>query len=94
MVNYIEEEAFVDSECIPHYADTDVQALNNDEEHLLGIGGFSGHECSEYAKESNECPVDKEFEDFLFSSGVDPNVYVLSSGRWNVNQGIMPVLDS
>ncbi|ESW12508.1 hypothetical protein PHAVU_008G119100 [Phaseolus vulgaris] len=87
-VSYMEEEAFVDSECIPHYADTDEQALNTDEEHLLGIGDFTGRECSEYGKESNEYPVDKEFEDFLFSSGVDPNVYVLSSGRWNVNQEV------
>lgn len=85
-VSYIDEEAFVDSECIPPYVDVDAQALNNHEEHLLGLEIFSGHECSEYAKDSNEYPVDKEFKDFLFSSGVDPNVYVLSSERWNVNQ--------
>lgn len=84
-VRYIEEEAFVDSECIPPYVDADAQALDNHEEHVeLEI--FPGHECSEYAKDSNEYPVDKEFEEFLFSSGVNPNVYVLSSGRWNVNQ--------
>ncbi|RDX73846.1 Protein FAR-RED ELONGATED HYPOCOTYL 1, partial [Mucuna pruriens] len=85
-VSYTEEEAFVDGEYIPPYDDADAPALNNDEEHLLGLGSFSGHECSEYAKDSNEYPVDKEFEDFLFSNGVNPNVYVLSSGRWNIIQ--------
>ncbi|TKY66008.1 hypothetical protein E2542_SST08870 [Spatholobus suberectus] len=85
-VSYSKEEALVDSEYIPPYDDADIQALENHEEHLLGLGSFSGHECSEYAKDGNEDPVDKEFEDFLFSTGVNPNVYVLSSGRWNVNQ--------
>ncbi|KAK7395268.1 hypothetical protein VNO78_15819 [Psophocarpus tetragonolobus] len=85
-VSYIEEEAFVDTECIPPYDDVDLQALNNHEEHLLGLGSFPGNECSGDAKDSNKYPVDKELEDFLFSTGVNPNVYVLSSGRWNVNQ--------
>ncbi|KAG4921911.1 hypothetical protein AAZX31_18G167200 [Glycine max] len=85
-VSYIDEEAFVDSECIPPYDDANAQALINHEEHLQGLGSFSGHECSEDAKDSNEYPVEKEFEDFLYSSGANSNVYVLSSGRWNVNQ--------
>ncbi|KAG5009820.1 hypothetical protein JHK87_018335 [Glycine soja] len=85
-VSYIDEEAFVDSQCIPPYDDADAQALINHEEHFLGLGSFSGHECSEDAEDSNEDPVEKEFEDFLYSSGVNPNVYVLSSGRWDVNQ--------
>ncbi|XP_020206925.1 protein FAR-RED ELONGATED HYPOCOTYL 1 isoform X2 [Cajanus cajan] len=85
-VRYSEDEEFVDGEYVPPYDDADAQALNNHEDDLLGLGGFSGHECSEYAKDSNEYPVDKEFEDFLFSSGVNPNMCVLSSGRWNVNQ--------
>jgi len=93
-VSYIDEEAFVDSECIPPYDDANAQALINHEEHLQGLGSFSGHECSEDAKDSNEYPVEKEFEDFLYSSGANSNVYVLSSGRWNVNQGILHVLDS
>lgn len=93
-VSYIDEEAFVDSECIPPYDDANAQALINHEEHFLGLGSFSGHECSEDAKDSNEYPVEKEFEDFLYSSGANSNVYVLSSGRWNVNQGILHVLDS
>ncbi|KAL2336592.1 hypothetical protein Fmac_011038 [Flemingia macrophylla] len=85
-VSYSEDEEFVDGEYIPPYNDTNSQALNNHEEDLLGLGSFSAHECSEYAKDSNEYPVDKEFEDFLFSSGVNSNVYVLSSGRWTVNE--------
>ncbi|XP_027353450.1 protein FAR-RED ELONGATED HYPOCOTYL 1-like [Abrus precatorius] len=84
-ISYSEEEAFVDSKCNPSYDDPDIQALKNHEE-LLGLGSLSGHEYSEHAKDSNEHSVDTEFEDFLFSNGVNPNMYVLSSGRWEVNQ--------
>ncbi|XP_061353338.1 protein FAR-RED-ELONGATED HYPOCOTYL 1-LIKE-like isoform X2 [Gastrolobium bilobum] len=86
MTNYSEEEAFVESEYNPSYHDPDIQALKNSEEHLLGLGSFSGHVYSEYVKEGSEHPVDMEFEDFPFSNGVNQNMYVLSSGRRNVNQ--------
>ncbi|MED6224295.1 hypothetical protein PIB30_082669 [Stylosanthes scabra] len=47
---------------------------------------FAGNAYSEDAKDGAELAVEEEFEDFLLSNGVDPNMYVLSSGRWNVNR--------
>ncbi|KAF4373033.1 hypothetical protein CsatB_000791 [Cannabis sativa] len=52
-----------------------MQACLNLEEQLL-----------EYGDESFEQCTDKELEDILSAEGLNPNVYVLSSGRWTVNQ--------
>ncbi|XP_062095611.1 protein FAR-RED ELONGATED HYPOCOTYL 1-like isoform X2 [Humulus lupulus] len=52
-----------------------MQACLNLEEQLL-----------EYGDESLEQCTDKELEDILYAEGLNPNVYVLSSGRWTVNQ--------
>ncbi|KAK7255782.1 hypothetical protein RIF29_29201 [Crotalaria pallida] len=84
--SYSEDSTLFDSKYGSSYNDADMQALENPEEHLLGAGSFSGHPYSEHADDSSEHSVDKEFEDFLFSNGVNPNTYVLSSGRWNVDQ--------
>lgn len=70
------------------YEDADVQALKNVEEQLLALGSCTEQEFLEHAKDSSEHSIDKEFEDFLYTSGVNPNMYVISSGRWNMNQGI------
>ncbi|KAJ1394423.1 hypothetical protein SESBI_34224 [Sesbania bispinosa] len=66
----------------------DVSAIEkNLEEHFLGLGNYTDHLYSEYAKDSiEEESVDTEFEDILYSKGENPKTYVLSSGRWNVNQ--------
>lgn len=93
-VSYSEDDTFIDSEYNPSFCGADIQALENPEEHLLGLGSFSGHVYSEHAEDSGEHTVDKEFEDFPFSKGVNPNMYVLSSGRWNIDQGIQHALDS
>ncbi|KAK7292948.1 hypothetical protein RJT34_15806 [Clitoria ternatea] len=85
-VSYSEEGTFADSKFISSHDEPDIQALENHEEQLVGLGSFSGHKYSEYAKDGNEDSVEEEFQEFLVSNGVDPNMYVLSSGRWNVNQ--------
>nr|XP_029153723.1 protein FAR-RED ELONGATED HYPOCOTYL 1 isoform X2 [Arachis hypogaea] len=46
---------------------------------------YAGHAYSEDGKGA-ELAIEEEFEDFLLSNGVDPNMYVLSSGRRNVNR--------
>nr|XP_025648609.1 protein FAR-RED ELONGATED HYPOCOTYL 1 isoform X1 [Arachis hypogaea] len=47
---------------------------------------YAGHAYSEDGKDGAELAIEEEFEDFLLSNGVDPNMYVLSSGRRNVNR--------
>ncbi|XP_061367186.1 protein FAR-RED ELONGATED HYPOCOTYL 1-like isoform X2 [Gastrolobium bilobum] len=65
----------------------DVSAVEKKlEEHFLGLGSRTDHMDSEYAKDSFEESMDKDFEDILYSKGENPNMYVLSSGRWDVNQ--------
>lgn len=45
------------------------------------------YDCSEYRNEGIEHCTEKELENLLYSNGVAPGNYVLSSGRWSVNQG-------
>lgn len=87
-LSYSEEETFIDRKYNPSYDDLDTQALENPEERLLRLGTLSDHVYSEYDKDNIDQSVDKEFEDFLCSNGVNPDTYVLSSGRWDVNQGM------
>ncbi|KAJ0088641.1 hypothetical protein Patl1_31845 [Pistacia atlantica] len=43
--------------------------------------------CSRYDKNIMEQQyIDKEIEDFLYSNEVNPNIYVLSSGRQSGDQ--------
>jgi hypothetical protein len=70
----------------PHH--DGLQAFQNLEEQLLEFYNEVDYTCSGYGNDSIEqyC-TDKELEDIPFSNGVNPNMYVLSSGRWSVNQG-------
>ncbi|XLR61825.1 hypothetical protein HN51_005114 [Arachis hypogaea] len=61
------------------------QVFNDNKEHLLELENYAGHAYSEDGKGA-ELAIEEEFEDFLLSNGVDPNMYVLSSGRRNVNR--------
>ncbi|CAI9762013.1 unnamed protein product [Fraxinus pennsylvanica] len=58
----------------------------NYEEHLLELVSHVECSCSEYRINSIGDYTDKELEDVLYSNGVAPSSYVLSSGRWTVNQ--------
>ncbi|KAI9115889.1 hypothetical protein K1719_012819 [Acacia pycnantha] len=78
-----EKDIFTDTECNQSYNhEADIQALQNLEEQIQGYeklkDGLYEDDC--------EKSLDMGFEDLLHSSGVNPNVYVLSSGRWEVNQ--------
>ncbi|KAL2468293.1 protein FAR-RED-ELONGATED HYPOCOTYL 1-LIKE-like [Forsythia ovata] len=55
------------------------------EEHLLEFGSHVECSCSEYRVDGIGHYTDKEFEDMIYSNGA-PSSYVLSSGRWTVNQ--------
>lgn len=59
----------------------------NLEEQLLEFGNDIDFMCSEYRDGMAEHSTDKELADMPYSSGMKPNNYVLSSGRWSVNQG-------
>lgn len=80
-LSYSEDETFIDSKYNPSYDDPDTQPMENSEEHLPGY--------SDNVKDSNDDQsVEKEFEDFLFSNGVNPDKYVLSSKVLLLNQGM------
>ncbi|KAI5429846.1 uncharacterized protein LOC127127616 isoform X3 [Lathyrus oleraceus] len=80
-LSYSEDETFIDSKYNPSNDDPDTQPMENSEEHLPGY--------SDNVKDSNgDQSVEKEFEDFLFSNGVNPDKYVLSSKVLLLNQGM------
>ncbi|XP_059428654.1 protein FAR-RED-ELONGATED HYPOCOTYL 1-LIKE-like, partial [Corylus avellana] len=63
-----------------------LQAFQNLEEQLLEICKEVDYTCSDYGNDRIEQYTDKELEDIPFSNEVNPNMFVLSSGRWSVNQ--------
>ncbi|CAK8541678.1 unnamed protein product [Lathyrus sativus] len=83
-LSYSEDETFIDSKYNPSYDDPDTKPMENSEEHLseAHLLGYSDN-----VKDINDDQyVDKEFEDFLFSNGVNPDKYVLSSKVLLLNQ--------
>lgn len=73
----------------PHN-DFGLHACLNFDEHLLEYGTHIDFNCLELGNENIEECTDKEVEDMLCSDGPSPNNYVLSSGRWSVNQETPP----
>lgn len=61
----------------------------NYEDHLLDFESHVECSCSECGNENIETCTDKELEDMLYSNGITPDNFVLSSGRWEVGQGIL-----
>ncbi|KAJ8533825.1 hypothetical protein K7X08_007149 [Anisodus acutangulus] len=59
------------------------------EENLLEFGNHGDCTCAECMTEGIELSTEKELENLLYS-GVNPNNYVLSSGRWTANQDSQP----
>ncbi|XWS67090.1 hypothetical protein CRYUN_Cryun05aG0256800 [Craigia yunnanensis] len=64
----------------------DVELTENLEESLVEYGSHIDYIYSGYGNYIIEQYQDKEIEEILNSDGANPNVYVLSSGRWSVNQ--------
>uniref|UniRef100_A0A6N2KJU8 Laccase n=1 Tax=Salix viminalis TaxID=40686 RepID=A0A6N2KJU8_SALVM len=80
-----EELTFVEGEddhCC-HY--DGLQVSQNTEEPILEIESPLVYSCSEYGTDNIEPCADEEV-DILYSNEVNLNGYVLSSGRWTVNQ--------
>ncbi|KAJ4849172.1 hypothetical protein Tsubulata_028915 [Turnera subulata] len=64
-----------------------LQLPQNLEEAFLEFQSHLDYSCTEYENKGGIDPcVDKEFQDILYPNGANPNVYVLSSGRWSVGQ--------
>lgn len=73
--------ALLTGEHLPPHHDG-LHAFQNLEEQLLEFCNEVDDTCSGYGNEQYR--TDKELEDIPFSNGVNPNMYVLSSGRWSV----------
>ncbi|XP_022742854.1 protein FAR-RED ELONGATED HYPOCOTYL 1-like [Durio zibethinus] len=64
----------------------DVELAENLDESLVEFGSHIDYIYSGYGNYAIEQYQDKEIEEILNCDGANPNVYVLSSGRWSVNQ--------
>ncbi|XWS43736.1 hypothetical protein CRYUN_Cryun16bG0129300 [Craigia yunnanensis] len=64
----------------------DVELAENIEESLVEYGSHIDYIYSGYRNYTIEQYQDKEIEEILNSDGANSNAYVLSSGRWGVNQ--------
>ncbi|KAK6244907.1 hypothetical protein QUC31_011316 [Theobroma cacao] len=67
----------------------DVELADNLEESLVEYGSHIDYIYSGYGNYPIEEYRDKEIEEILNTNGANPNVYVLSSGRWSANQGLL-----
>lgn len=63
------------------------QPLQHPEEQLQDFGDEANYICSEYGDHFIEECMDKDVEDIIYANSLNPNTYVLSSGRWSVDQG-------
>jgi hypothetical protein len=77
-----EELTFVKGEIDQCGHDDGLQASQNLEEPILEFESPLDYSCSEFGTDSIETCTGKELDDILYSNGVNPNVYALSSGRW------------
>ncbi|XP_050212206.1 protein FAR-RED-ELONGATED HYPOCOTYL 1-LIKE isoform X2 [Mercurialis annua] len=80
-----DEMAFVAGKQDPYLQYNELQHPNVGE-HTGEFGMTSDYMCSEHGNEGIELYTDKDLEDIFFSNPADPNTFVLSSGRWPVNQ--------
>lgn len=71
----------------PHHKKGKSQEYHNLEEHLLEFQDLIDYPCSDYELDGMEQCKDKDLEDMPYSNEMNPNVFVLSSGRWSVDRG-------
>lgn len=62
-----------------------IETVHKVQEHLLELDSREGYDFAEYGHDETEQCTDQELEDLFYSNGLDPNAYILSSGRWTVN---------
>lgn len=64
-----------------------IETVHKVQEHLLELDSREDYDFAEYGHDETEQCTDQELEDLFYSNGLDPNAYILSSGRWTVNHG-------
>uniref|UniRef100_A0A2P2JDX5 Uncharacterized protein LOC8258385 n=1 Tax=Rhizophora mucronata TaxID=61149 RepID=A0A2P2JDX5_RHIMU len=79
-----EESTFMGGKGQAHHSHIGLHASEEPEGPIPESGA---HLDSEFKYENIEQNTDDQLDDILYSNEVNPNVYVLSSGRWTVNQG-------
>lgn len=83
------ELTFVERECDPCHHYDGLQVSQNLEEPIPEFEDNLDYSCSAYENENIDPCTDKELDDVLYYNEVKSNIYVLSSGRWSINQGNM-----
>ncbi|KAJ8754261.1 hypothetical protein K2173_002161 [Erythroxylum novogranatense] len=85
-----DELAYVGGKIVIHHLNHGFQMCQDLEDSSLEFGSNEGNIYPEYDKEMIESCTDKELDNILYSNTANPNIYVLSSGRWNLNQESQP----
>lgn len=70
----------------PMHPHGEIQESQNLEEPIQEFGDQVDYIFAEYGDDCIEQCTDTGYEDLIYPNGLNPNTYVLSSGRWNVNQ--------
>ncbi|KAM7255353.1 hypothetical protein ACFE04_020594 [Oxalis oulophora] len=79
--------AFVGEDPDPLCECSELQASANLQEPILAFESHFDYIYSQLDSGCSEQFSEKEVDDVFFSSEGNPNIYVLSSGRWDVDQG-------
>lgn len=64
-----------------------IETIHKLQEHLLELDGHEDYDCAEYENGDTKQCTDQELEELFYSNGLNPNTYILSSGRWAINHG-------
>ncbi|XP_038904937.1 protein FAR-RED ELONGATED HYPOCOTYL 1-like [Benincasa hispida] len=62
-----------------------IESIHKLQEHLLELDSHEDYDCAEYGNDDFKQCTDQELEELLYSNGLNPDTYILSSGRWTVN---------
>lgn len=69
-----------------------IKTIHKLQEHLLELDSHEDYDCAEYVNDDIEQCTDQELQDLFYSNGLNPNTYVLSSGRWTVDHGNQDII--
>ncbi|KAM1489776.1 hypothetical protein ACFXTO_032984 [Malus domestica] len=81
-----DELKYVNGDHQPMHPHDKIQEFQNLEEHIQEFGNRMDYIFAEYGDDCIEECMDTGCEDLIYPNGLKPNTYVLSSGRWSVNQ--------
>lgn len=64
-----------------------METIQKLQEQLLELDSHEDYNCAEYENDDTKQCTDQELEELFYSNGLNPNTYILSSGRWAINHG-------